>query len=549
MKVQRIELRRFKSIREIILPEHNSGKVLENLIVLIGRNSSGKTNLLEAIDYFFREFDPAFERAIGAVNPELWHGRETAEPIEWDVTLKLEESEVRDLFGKDISRIFEGVTDNDQVKVVRRISATPQDMRWQTCELSIGNISLVINGEAVAVEEIMKILNVTEDVPTELVQSVLSNLSVLLKAQFKYIGAARDNVQSAPSFGNRSPIVNPTTLSSINNLAQGTVAGVRNKWRLLRKKMEDTLPNGERVDSKGGQLFLESEPLPATGGGAQSVLALIHDIENGPPVIGIEEPESHLHPELIKKALRYFQDITDGDDAKQLFIATHSPFCIDSSYIGGIIALYWDERETRAKQIGSREDLRAALFDIGARPSDILFADVVLIVEGESDKIVLQGWARTLGVPIEGIHAAVIPARSVNKARYHLKLWCEVAKDVGLPKYIFVDKDGEDEVATVVNEGLVAQGNTHVLEQGSIEDYYNTEVLINSLQSLFGVAVSEEQIPVGERVKAIRTLIHKKPVEWKVPLAEEISKNTTARNQIHREVSDFLRRFYSENMR
>lgn len=549
MKIQRIELRRFKSIREIILPEHNSGKVLENLIVLIGRNSSGKTNLLEAIQHFFGEFDPNFERAIGPVNPELWHGRNISEPIEWDITLKLEDSEVLALFGEELSQIFVDITDKKQVKVMRRISSTPQDMRWQTCELTIGGVNFVRDMEAVEMEEIAQILTAMAPVPTDLVQSVLSNLSALLKAQFKYIGAARDNVQGAPSFGNRSPIVNPATLSSINNMAQGTGAEVRNKWSPLRKKMEDTFPNRERVDSKGNQLFLGDEPLPATGGGAQSVMALIHDIESGPSIIGVEEPESHLHPELIKKTLRYFQDITDGDGGKQLFIATHSPFCVDTSYISGVVALYWDGQETKAKQIGSREDLRTALFDIGARPSDILFADVVLMVEGESDKIVLQGWARTLDVPVEEIHAAVIPVRGVNKTWYHLKLWCEVANDVGLPKYILVDKGGENEVTTVVNEGFVEQKNTYVLEQGSIEDYYDSEVLISALRSLFGVEVSEEQIPVGDRAKAIRKLIRKKPVEWKVPLAEEIAKKTTARKQINREVSDFLRRFYSENMR
>lgn len=548
MKVQRIELRRFKSIREIILPEHNSGKVLDNLVVLIGRNSSGKTNLLEAIDYFFREFDPAFERAIGAPNPELWYRRDTSNPIEWDMTLKLEQSELLNLFGKDLAPIFEGIADKDQVKVLRRISRTPQDMRWQTCELTIGNINLVKDTAAVTPEEITKALNRTEAIPANLVQSILSSLSGLLRSQFKYIGAARDNVQSAPSFGNRSPIVNPTTLASINNLAQGTAPDVRGKWSPLRKKMENTLPNKERVESKGGQLFLNDEPLPATGGGAQSVLTLIHEIEIAPPIVGIEEPENHLHPELIKKTLGYFQHITEEDDAKQLFVATHSPFFVDSSYIGGIIALYWDVQETKAKQIGTREDLRAALFDIGARPSDIFFADLILIVEGESDKIVLQGWARTLGVPIEEIHAAVIPARGVGKTRYHLKLWCEVAGEIGLPRYIFVDKDGENEVAKVVSEGLVAQENAHVLERGSIEDYYNIDVLISSLQSLFGVEIKEEQIPVGERVKNISKLIGKKPEEWKVALAEEISKKTS-RKQIHREVSDFLRRVHSENMR
>ena len=548
MKVQKIELRRFKSIREVILPEHDSGQVLDNLVVLIGRNSSGKTNLLEAIDYFFREFDPAFERAIGSLNLELWHGREAIAPIEWNVTLKFEESELVALFGKDLAPIFDGITDKDQVRVMRRITPTPQDMRWQTSELMIGGIDLIKDGKAVTPEEITKALNRPEPPPANLVQSILSNLTGLLRAQFKYIGAARDNVQPAPSFGNRSSIIESTTLHSINNLAQGTTADVRNKWKPLRKKIEDTLPNSERVDSKGGQLFLQDEPLTATGGGAQSVLALIHNVETAPPIVAIEEPENHLHPELIKKTLRYFQRVTAGAGTKQLFVATHSPFFVDSSHIRGVTALYWDGQESKARQIGTKEDLRAALFDIGARPSDIFFSDLVLIVEGESDKIVLQGWARTLGVPLEEIHAAVISARGVSKSRYHLKLWAEVAREVGLPRYIFLDKGGEAEVTKVVSDGLVAQENTHVLENGSIEDYYPTDILVDALQTLFGVTVTKDDVPDGGRVKTINKLLKKEPEEWKVPLAEEVSKKTQ-RRQIPREVGDFLGRVHRENMR
>lgn len=548
MKIQRIELRRFKSIREVILPEHNSSQVLDNLVVLIGRNSSGKTNLLEAIDYFFREFDSAFERAIGSLNLELWHGREALAPIEWDVTLKLEQSETLVLLGKDLEPIFEGVTNKDQVRVLRQIVATPSDMRWHTSALAVGNIDLIKDTKAVTPEEIMKALNRPEPVPANLVQSILSNLSGLLRSQFKYIGAARDSVQPAPSFGNRSPIINPTTLASINNLAQGAAADVRNKWRPLRKKMETTLPNRERVDSKVGQLFLGDEPFPATGGGAQSVLALIHDIETAPPIVAIEEPENHLHPELIKKTLRYFQDITAGPSVKQLFVATHSPFFVDSSYIRGIVALYWDGQETKAQQIGTKEDLRTTLFDIGARPSDIFFADLILIVEGESDKIVLQGWARTLDVPLEEIHAAVVPARGVSKTRYHLKLWAEISKEIDLPRYVIVDKSGQDEVNAAVSAGLVETDNAHTLERGDLEDYYLTDVLIDALQRLFDVTVAREDIPEGGRVKTINKLLKKGPEEWKVPLAEEVSKRTE-RQQIPKEVGDFLRRVYNENMR
>ena len=415
MKIHKIAIRRFKSIREVLLPGHATDQTLDDLIILIGRNSSGKSNLLEALDYFFREFDESFERSIGSVNPELWHGRQEADPIEWDVTLQLEPREFSMLLGNDFLPLFENAENRNQVSLLRRIVATPQDMRWQTTELKIGAIELARDAKALAPEEISLALGGQTPVPANLVQVAFSNLSGLLRAQFKYIGAARDSVQPPPSFGNRASIIMPTTLASINNLAQGTTPEMRRKWGSLRQKMETTLPNRERVESKVGQLYLQDEPLPATGGGAQSELALTHDIETGPPIIAVEEPENHLHPELIKKTLSYFQSVTTGSNSKQLFVATHSPFFVDSSNISGIIALVWDGQETKARQIGTKDALRTALYDIGARPSDIFFADLVLIVEGESDKIAFQNWARTLKVPLEEIHAGVVPASRVLK--------------------------------------------------------------------------------------------------------------------------------------
>ena len=548
MKIEKIELRRFKSIQEVVLPQPNNGEILDNLIVLIGRNGSGKSNFLEALDCFFREFDPAFERAIGPVNLELWCDRDSSDPIEWIVTLKLEQNDASIIFGKEVLPLFQSLPDKDRLTVVRRIMATPQDMRWKTNELKVGNAVLIRDDKAVTPDEIAKALSAKEAVPANLVQSVLANLSTLLRAQFKYIGAARDNVQFSPAFGNRAPIIAPTTLNAISTLAQGTAADVRNKWRPLRKKMEAALPNGERIDSKAGQLFLENEPFSATGGGSQTVLALIHDIETGPSIVAIEEPENHLHPELVKKMLRYFHDITQGAASRQIFVSTHSPFMVDSSRIQGIISLYWDGQvqQTQARQIGTKHELKAALFDIGARPSDILFADLILIVEGESDKVALLNWARSLGAQLEDIHAAVIPCRGVNKTRHHLKLWAEISKEVGLPRYVIVDKNGQDEVTKVIAEGLVEVENTHVLERGDLEDYYHHDVLINALKELFGVEVGESDLPSNGRAKFISKLVGKNDDEWKVPLAERVSR-TTEKKQIEKGIADFLRRIHSDN--
>jgi len=227
MKINKVAIRRFKSIREVLLPGHATGQTLDNLTILIGRNSSGKSNLLEAIDNLFREFDPAFERSIGPLNQELWHGREVTDPIEWDVTFQLEPRELNMLLGNDFLPLFENVPDRAQVSLLRRKMAIQQDMRWQTTELKIGAIQLARDAQAIPPEEIYLALGSQTPVPANLVQVVLSNLSVLLRSQFKYIGAARDNVQAQPSFGSRAPIMNPTTLASINNLAQGPAADVR----------------------------------------------------------------------------------------------------------------------------------------------------------------------------------------------------------------------------------------------------------------------------------------------------------------------------------
>ena len=173
---------------------------------------------------------------------------------------------------------------------------------------------------------------------------------------------------------------------------------------------------------------------------------------------------------------------------------------------------------------------------------------MILIVEGESDRIVLQGWARKLGYPLEEIHAAVVPARGVTKAKYHLKLWAEVARDIGLTSYVFVDKDGGDEVDKIVSEGLIQKENTHVLENGCIEDYYPIDILVDALKTIFSIPVVKEDILTGGRVKTISKLLKKEPWEWKVPLAEEVSK-TTERRQVPRAVANFIRQVYSDNKR
>ena len=84
MYIKQLIIKNFRSLKEVNL--YNLG----NLLILIGENSSGKTNILEAMDTFFNHFDYPHEQNKGALTPDnyyLWFDMNTNEPIEFEVTL------------------------------------------------------------------------------------------------------------------------------------------------------------------------------------------------------------------------------------------------------------------------------------------------------------------------------------------------------------------------------------------------------------------------------------------------------------------------------
>lgn len=71
------------------------------LNVFIGGNSSGKSNILEALFIFFNELDGAIERNIGAVDQYTWFDRDSSQPIEFQVTIEAAKEEL-DILPKEV---------------------------------------------------------------------------------------------------------------------------------------------------------------------------------------------------------------------------------------------------------------------------------------------------------------------------------------------------------------------------------------------------------------------------------------------------------------
>lgn len=127
-------------------------------------------------------------------------------------------------------------------------------------------------------------------------------------------------------------------------------------------------------------------PIERKGDGIKSLAAIsllqqIGDSIGYASILAIEEPESHLHPSAIHRLKEVIDKIAMK---RQVVITTHCPLLVDRVDCTNNIIV----SNNKAKPASRISDIRNVL---GVRISDNLqHAAMVLVVEGEDDKIILE---------------------------------------------------------------------------------------------------------------------------------------------------------------
>ena len=132
----------------------------------------------------------------------------------------------------------------------------------------------------------------------------------------------------------------------------------------------------------------------------------------------IEEPESHLHPSMQFKLLKFLENNRKAKKVRQIFVTTHSTHITSAVALDNIVCLYEKNDGTNVaypsktftdghgnEVIGSKQYIERFL---DAVKSDILFSDRVLFVEGIAEQLLISIFAKYEGRFLEDNHISIV---------------------------------------------------------------------------------------------------------------------------------------------
>ena len=219
---------------------------------------------------------------------------------------------------------------------------------------------------------------------------------------------------------------------------------------------------------------------------ASSASASAGDVRDASTVVlAIEEPELYQHPTRMRHLARLLQSLpceglAGAPGPVQAVYTTHSPHFVFADQIGQIRLVrtrYGRPTDPGTTAVASAtqsdilEDLRRCgatlesegaavdyflLNAMGPAVSEGFFSRAVVLVEGPSDRIVIEAAAAAMGTPLDSLGVSVVPC----EAKSAMPLPIVVFRRFGIPVYAVWDAD-EDRGGQRAESGRIASALGH----------------------------------------------------------------------------------------
>ena len=387
---------------------------IKRVNLIIGRNNSGKSSLLDVIDAVTRR-DSEFAQAT-------WRDGRTAPQIIY--RSKIAESEILQTFSFGLPGDPITIDPMDYGK--RYIG---KEIVWSSRRESATEMSELIDCEETGFPPSLKDCG-------NYANTLLRAMPIPLAGKvFRKVLAERNIV---PERSEGSNIAIEPNGNGITKAIQCFITMSTLPEELVEKKMLGALNEifshdavfksivCQRHENELWEIYLEEEhkgriALSKSGSGLKTVIAvlcvlfLVPKIEGKPLsdyIFGFEELENNIHPALLRRLSDYIHRSSKDNDFIY-FLTTHSSVLIDQ------FSKQKDAQILHVTQHGAKSECSTArtyfenngiLDDLDMRASDLLQANGIIWVEGPSDRVYLNRWIHLWsgGALKEGTHFQIV---------------------------------------------------------------------------------------------------------------------------------------------
>lgn len=247
-------------------------------------------------------------------------------------------------------------------------------------------------------------------------------------------------------------------------------------------------------------------PLNLMGTGIGNVIAILYIVLTSrfPQVIAIDEPNSFLHPRALRELL---QILAVEGKQHQYILTAHSADVITALDPSLITIFNFDGAVTSIRQIPSHEifSIRADLSDLGIRMTDLHGRDRVLWVEGQTEELVIPDLLRqycqetasgTAVLRVE--HTGTFEKRKGISPTEVVKLYQRLSHSSALVPpmvAILLDRENRDEreCSKLTKE---SNGALRFLDRPMLEDYVLSPDAVSATLNALGEDCTIEQVKV-----------------------------------------------------
>jgi putative ATP-dependent endonuclease of the OLD family len=177
-------------------------------------------------------------------------------------------------------------------------------------------------------------------------------------------------------------------------------------------------------------------------------LLLLGSEPEGLPLLLVEEPEAHLHPQRQLRLMEFLASAANADErgtGVQVILTTHSPNLSSKVPLDNLVLI---ERQqafplTQGATRLHRSDYRFLQRFLDSTKANLFFARGVLIVEGDAEAILIPALARLIGHDLTASGVSIVNVGGTGLRRYARILQrAEGAKDdIAVPVACLADMD------------------------------------------------------------------------------------------------------------